>query len=355
RFFVGEWQVGRPNRSDFTINLYDDFTARNSELKSGGTWMHVNGEARITWGISGWRNTIRREGEDFRKLGFGPGKSFDDTPTDTGAAVKIKPGASQVQSSTASAAAGSSAPTPAAVAPQPAAQSGQAWINSLGMRFVPVSGTSVQFSIWDTRVQDYQAFVRATGRSWSKPEFKQGPTHPAVNIKWNDAKAFCAWLTEKERRAGTLNSTQEYRLPTDLEWSVAVGLEHETGNTPGERNHSIEGVYPWGTQWPPPRGAGNYFSTLNVDDFANTSPVGSFAANRFGLYDMGGNVWQWCEDYYDGVSGTHFLRGGNFGQAARGGMLSSFRAKYDSDQFGRRDQGNGFRCVLAGGGASTSR
>jgi len=56
------------------------------------------------------------------------------------------------------------AASPAVVAPLPAAQPGQQWTNSLGMKFVPVPGTSVQFSIWDTRVQDYEAFVTATGR-----------------------------------------------------------------------------------------------------------------------------------------------------------------------------------------------
>jgi hypothetical protein len=76
------------------------------------------------------------------------------------------------------------------------------WENSLGMKFVPVSGTKVLFSIWDTRVRDYEAFVKATGREWRRPDFKQDPTHPAVNVSWIDAQAFCEWLTEKERTAG---------------------------------------------------------------------------------------------------------------------------------------------------------
>ncbi|MCX6907532.1 MAG: bifunctional serine/threonine-protein kinase/formylglycine-generating enzyme family protein [Verrucomicrobia bacterium] len=225
----------------------------------------------------------------------------------------------------------------------------QPWTNSLGMKFVPVAGTSVQFSIWDARVQDYQAFVTATGRSWGKPPFEQGPTHPAVNVSWDDAKAFCAWLTGKERCADALNSTQEYRLPTDMEWSAAVGLENEIGSTPAERSGKIADVFPWGAQWPPPRGAGNYGWKSNVDDFAQTSPVGSFAANRFGLYDMGGNVFQWCEDFYDGRSGDRMLRGASWFHGDRGHLSSSSRNRKNPDY---RNKYHGFRCVLAGGGVS---
>jgi len=224
----------------------------------------------------------------------------------------------------------------------------ETWTNSLGMKFVPVPGTSVLFSIWVTRVQDYQAFVTATGRAWKKPNFEQGPTHPAVRVSWDDAKAFCAWLTEKERSSGTLTATQEYRLPTDLEWSTAVGLEKETGSIRREHHMDIAGVYPWGTQWPPPRGVGNYSAKLQVDDFDKTSPVGSFPANRFGLYDMGGNVWQSCEDFCAGQNSNHVKRGGSWRAYGLDNMLSSHCGR----GIGREDIHGviGFRVVLASSG-----
>ena len=259
----------------------------------------------------------------------GWGKEFGGRPT----AVWNNPAMTQV---------GSPAAVPSLVAPS--------WTNSLGMVFVPVPGTAVQFSIWDTRVQDYQAFATATGRAWEKPAFEQGPTHPAVMVSWNDAKAFCVWLTEKDRHAGTLNAVQEYRLPTDLEWSTAVGLPKETGSTPRERNEKIADVFPWGTQWPPPRGVGNYCT--RSDDFDHTSPVGSFAANRFGLCDMGGNVWQWCEDLIDGQSGTRVLRGSAWHGSVRRLLLSSCRCNHDPDI--RLDR-LGFRCVLTSAGASAGQ
>ncbi|MCX6910613.1 MAG: SUMF1/EgtB/PvdO family nonheme iron enzyme, partial [Verrucomicrobia bacterium] len=257
--------------------------------------------------------------------------------------------APQVPSRSISTVADSSAPTPAVVAPQPAAQSGQQWTNSLGMKFVPVPGTAVLFSIWDTRVQDYQVFVAATGRSYQQPKFQQGPTHPAVNMSWEDTKAFCDWLTLKERQEGSLSPQQIYRLPTDAEWSVAVGLPPENGDTPKDNEGKNKEAYPWGGPWPPPKGAGNYHNRLGTDDFEFTSPVDYCRPNRFGLYDMGGNVWQWCEDWYDNAHTVHAYRGACWFNSGTPILLSSCRNEGKEPS---RDGVIGFRCVLAGGAVS---
>ena len=152
---------------------------------------------------------------------------------------------------------------------------GEPWENSLGMKFVPVPGANLLFSIWETRVQDFEAFVKATGHDagegWRDPAsaalgsnmdstavFSQTPLHPVTSVSWNDAVAFCRWLTEKERAAGKLSAKQEFRLPTDAEWSQAVGLTAESGSTPQEKDRKIENVYPWGGAYPPPNGSGNY-------------------------------------------------------------------------------------------------
>jgi heme-degrading monooxygenase HmoA len=133
----------------------------------------------------------------------------------------------------------------------------QPWQNSLGMKFVPVSGTQVLFSIWDTRVEDFRAFVysalrrdggmwslgtdgwKQLGATWKEPGFSQGPTDPVVGVSWDDANAFCEWLTKRERRSGALPEGMHYRLPTDQEWSVAVGLDSEPGNTPEEKDSKV--------------------------------------------------------------------------------------------------------------------
>jgi formylglycine-generating enzyme required for sulfatase activity len=221
------------------------------------------------------------------------------------------------------------------------------WQNTLGMEFVPVPGTEVQFCKWETRVQDYEAFVKARGVSWHKPSFgkgfKPGPTHPAVNVSWADATAFCEWLTATERNMGLIASHQSYRLPRDWEWSVAVGLNEPRSGSPQDKDSKIEGVYPWGTRWPPPREAGNYGPSLRADDFPYTSPVGSFAANRFGLYDLGGNAWEWCEESYNGQSGDRVARGGSAYFFAPRSLLSSYRLNYGPDF---SNDLYGFRCVL---------
>ena len=155
---------------------------------------------------------------------------------------------------------------------------------------------------------------------------------------------FCQWLTEKERRENLLDETESYRLPTDQEWSEAAGLPNESGPTPEERDGRIRDQFPWGSQWPPPRGSGNYAVIENGNDgFATTAPAGSFAPNAFGIYDLGGNVWEWCFDLYKPGSRWGVLRGGSWANSRRGELLTSYRNVVDR---GERDVIYGFRCVL---------
>ena len=138
------------------------------------------------------------------------------------------------------------------IGPQP----GQPWTNTLGMKFIPIGPARV--AIWETRVQDYEIFAGATGRRYEAPDFAQTPVDPVVKVNWFDAIAFCKWLTEKERDENVLDQTLSYRLPTDPEWSAAAGLPNEGETTPEARDGKIQNEFPWGKQWPPPSGAGNY-------------------------------------------------------------------------------------------------
>ena len=260
----------------------------------------------------------------------------------------------------------------ARVPPSPASATNDApFVNSLGMKFVPVpitggatGGQRVLFSVWDTRVQDYEVFAMETKRKWPKADFEQGPTHPAVYVNWEDATAFCVWLTERERKAGRLAANESYRLPSDPEWSCAVGIgdKEDAAKLPDEKGGSISDTFPWGTQWPPPENAGNYaseelqklpvvekFRSINGviagyrDGYANTAPAGTYAANRLNLFDMGGNVWQWCGDWFEKERQNRVLRGASWTDGAPGLLLSSLRGRGTSTD---RSNFSGFRCVL---------
>jgi formylglycine-generating enzyme required for sulfatase activity len=130
-----------------------------------------------------------------------------------------------------------------------------------------------------------------------------------------------------------------------------VGLGKEPGKTPHEKHKGIKGVYPWGKEWPPTKGAGNYRSSLSVDDFDWTSPVGSFSANKYGIHDLGGNVWEWCEDKslgWDRSGAAHILRGASFTIPDQTRLLSSYRyGSAGSAGSAGSGSGAGFRCVLA--------
>jgi len=212
--------------------------------------------------------------------------------------------------------------------------------NSLGMIFAPLLGTNMFVSVWITRVQDYQAYTTSRVKDWRRPDFTQDQTHPAVNVSWYDAKDFCAWLTEKDRRESRISAEQNYRLPTSSEWTLAAGFmtNHFTNVIKSEKD------YPWGCQWPPPYGVGNYHPRLGIDNFQYTSPVGSFPANILGLYDMGGNVWQWCEDQPDQSRVDRPQRGGAWADYTPN-ILLLFACPRNSPL--TRNEVVGFRVVLA--------
>jgi len=126
-----------------------------------------------------------------------------------------------------------------------------------------------------------------TWRDWAVEE---GDTSPVVNVSHNDALAFCEWLSRKEG--------EEYRLPTEAEWEYACRAgtteRYYNGDDP-EGLTNIGNVADATAKEKFPA----WTTVSSSDGWAFTSSVGQFAANTFGLYDMIGNAWQWCSDWYD--------------------------------------------------------
>ncbi|HEX4071223.1 MAG TPA: SUMF1/EgtB/PvdO family nonheme iron enzyme, partial [Planctomycetaceae bacterium] len=132
--------------------------------------------------------------------------------------------------------------------------------------------------------------------SWRKPGFDQVDSHPVVDVSWNDANAFCRWLSEKEG--------QTYRLPSEAEWEYACRAGTITPLISGTKLNDLFSVgngldatfrEHFHMSAPDPRPS---------DGFVFTAPVGSFLPNRFGLFDMHGNVWEWCQDCFGPYSGS---------------------------------------------------
>ncbi len=237
---------------------------------------------------------------------------------------------------------------------------GKPWENALGMKFVPV-GEDLMVSAWETRVRDYALFVKETKHNPGPvPDFAQDPDHPQVYITRPDAIAFCEWLTLRERKEERIQFSYEYRLPTDEEWSLMAGLQNEKGSTPGQRDGQGLQVWPWGKTWPPPPGSGNFADETaaqesNVsperiirgytDGFEKTAPVGSFAPNLYGIYDLAGNVHEWVSDDYDALKINGVVRGGGWNTYREVNLSISFRHVMKLSS--RRDNLYGFRVVIA--------
>jgi formylglycine-generating enzyme len=142
--------------------------------------------------------------------------------------------------------------------------------------------------------------------SWKNPYFRQTDRDPVVMVSWHDAAAFCNWLSRKEgltpfyppdQAAGPDWSADGYRLPTEAEWEYAAraggqeveyawGADGPRGNVADAAVRQAFPAWPFAT-WPDYR-----------DGAINTAPVGSYPPNGLGLFDMGGNVWEWCNDWY---------------------------------------------------------
>ena len=189
---------------------------------------------------------------------------------------------------------------------------------------IPPSNTIKPFWIDATEVTvgQFKKFLAESDHPFSgdlwKDIYQYSPTdsHPMINVDWHDATAYAKWAGK--------------RLPTENEWEFAA------------RGDLIGKEYSWGNDASLVRDYANHFGTGGKDKWDGIAPVSSFKPNGYGLYDMAGNVWEWCQNWYDDSKFGRVLRGGDCDNSSDYLRLSyrGYNSPYHSVSR------YGFRCLL---------
>ncbi|MBP97397.1 hypothetical protein CMK18_15715 [Candidatus Poribacteria bacterium] len=190
---------------------------------------------------------------------------------------------------------------------------------------IPSSDTIKPFWIDTTEITvgQFKKFLAESDHPFSgdlwKDIYQYSPTdsHPMIYVDWHDATAYAKWVGK--------------RLTTEEEWDWAA------------RGGLVNKNYSWGNDESLARDYANYFGTGGKDKwYYTTSPVGRFKSNGYGLYDMTGNAFEWCQDWYDSDKDYKVLRGGSW-LFFIDAMFVALRVRNrPSDRINH----NGFRCVL---------
>ncbi|MDR3228391.1 MAG: formylglycine-generating enzyme family protein [Puniceicoccales bacterium] len=227
--------------------------------------------------------------------------------------------------------------------------------NNVSLEMLPVAAGSFTMGSPSSEPSEAQHRVRITRSYWlgkyevtqaqwqavmgSAPSYFEGAQHPVESVTWNDAMEFCAKLTNQERAAGRLPTGYRYTLPTEAQWEYACRAG-TTGSYGGSGNLNEMGWH-----------------AANSGD--KTHDVGGKSPNAWGFYDMHGNVWEWCSDWYDSYcypsgsvsdptgpnSGSdRVLRGGSWHYDS-GCCRSAYRLYFSPSL--RNIGGMGFRVALA--------
>jgi|GEM_PF-5722365 len=176
--------------------------------------------------------------------------------------------------------------------------------------FIWVAPLSIWAGKYEVSNAQYNYFDRAHESKRYYDHVMDLSDQPVVYVSWEDANNYCGWLNRNLR--GSIPSGYEFRLPTEKEWEVFASC--------GDARK-----YPWGDRWPPPnsfnyRGVEGSSFIYNIfhnqrflsghdDGIVVTAPVGESGLNEWGLFGVGGNVWEWCLDWNDKSQTARVLRG----------------------------------------------
>ena len=221
------------------------------------------------------------------------------------------------------------------------AANGYPYFNEQGASPQPVHQVTLSYTFWmgatEVTQAQYQALIG------TNPSYFPGANNPVEQVSWNNAVAYCAALTTQQAALGNVPAGYQYRLPTEAEWEYACRAGTTTEFTTGAALFCNDAKFYY-----------SYHSNSSCNS-NSTVAVGSYAPNAWGLYDMHGNVWEWCLDslalYPSGAVTDPFVTGGPY-RVLRGGSWgyysfrcrSAFRDYYSP---GYTDYGRGFRVVLA--------
>ena len=196
---------------------------------------------------------------------------------------------------------------------QPTTPAETASVNSIGMNLIPAGSFTMGSSAFDNNPPHrvtltepfYLGVYEVTQEQYERvmgtnPSAFKGAQNPVESVSWEDAVEFCRKLSAlpEEKAAGHV-----YRLPREAEWEYACRAGTTTAYSFGDDENQL-GVYAW----------------YNKNSGKTTHPVGQGKPNAWGLYDMHGNVWEWCQDWYDDLpSGNATGPSTGSGRVLRGG------------------------------------
>src|SRR5262249_41704653 len=191
--------------------------------------------------------------------------------------------------------------------------------------------------------------TQATEIDWA-PRSVEGPNYPIYYVNHAEATEFCQKLTEQEQKAGRLPRGWEYRLPTDAQWEYACRAGTKMATAFGNQLSSYQANF---------RGAFPYNAAAKGPCLEHVAPVGMYAPNAWGFYDMHGNAREWCRDCYQTelpggtdpeVSTSPYSTNADAERVVRGGSWQSYGSDCRSARRYRcapttRDSDFGFRVV----------